>query len=119
MKQLFLISLLIPNLCFGVCDKPVTYLLESKPAPCTGFLFTPQQEEDVRFKIIKYDELIKLTEKQDEMINLLSNRLDITQQRLTFTEKNLEYNQTRLKYDTIIYFCLGAILGVAASKIVK
>lgn len=119
MKQLFLISLLIPNLAFGVYCKPVTYLAEGQPAPCMGYLFTPEEEFLVRSQSIKYDELEKLTKAQDEMINLLDNRLDLSLRKIDGLEQEIKDVKSQNTLEKIVYFCLGIAVSVGLNKVIK
>ena len=47
------------------CDKPVTYLEKETVAPCTGYLFSPQKELEVRL-IVQNQSYIK---QENELLN--------------------------------------------------
>ena len=93
------------------CSKPVNYLTEGTKAPCTGYLFTPEKEAEVRDKIIKFDTLNELTKKQDEMITVLGARI-ITQQDMNKTlESELQSEQNKNNLYKYLAFSIGFILG--------
>lgn len=81
MKQL--LSLLLAT-CLALpanaeCNKPVTLLSEGTPAPCKGFLFTPEKESEVRLmnednKLMKQE-----IELKDLKIKLLANDIKDTE----------------------------------------
>lgn len=120
MKTLIITLLLMSHLVFGnTCDKPVTYLKEGIKAPCTGYLFTPEQELLVRSQDIKYKELENLFKTQGEMINLLSNRLDLSQQNNNLLNKQIKEIKNINDIDKIIYFCLGILVSITVNKALK
>ncbi len=119
MKKFILAFLLIPNLAFGVYCKPVTYLAEGQPAPCRGYLFTPEEEFLVRSQAIKYTELEKLTKTQDEMINLLDNRLDLSLRKIDGLEQQVTYIKSENTLEKIVYFCLGIAISIGLNKVIK
>ena len=45
---LLTISLIVPVQAFGECNKPVVTLNAGEAAPCKGFLFSPNKEQEVR-----------------------------------------------------------------------
>ncbi|NDE09871.1 MAG: hypothetical protein EBZ95_04805, partial [Chitinophagia bacterium] len=105
---------------FGsVCKKEVTYLNEGQPAPCMGYLFTPEEEFLVRSKVEKFDQLDELSKKQDELINILSNRLDISSQKEYNLKEELKQVNNDNQIEKIVYFCLGLVVGIGVSKTIK
>jgi hypothetical protein len=116
MKTLILSILLFSQISFAVCNKPVTYLTEGKPAPCNGYLFTPEQEKQVRedvFALGKYKELVKM---QDDLVGTLNERID----NYEFMTENLrsenEFIQKKNTWMNGIYFVLGITVGIVAQR---
>lgn len=93
----------------AACDKPVSYLQEGTQAPCTGYLFTPEKELEVRYKINTYDKLVELTTKQDQMIDLLNKRIDSNQKQIGLYEEKINLQQSTEFYQKLLYFGLGVI----------
>lgn len=103
-----LFSLLVST-SHAACDKPVTALQEGQAAPCTGYLFTPEKELEVRFKTNTYDKLTELTKKQDEMIDVLNLRIDNNQKQISLYEQKIQQNQSTEFYQKLLYFGLGVL----------
>ena len=68
-----LCSLLIHAQVSLGCDKPVTYVEEGKPAPCTGYIFSPEKEQEVRVMVqenkLQKEEIILKTKKIDLLLD--------------------------------------------------
>ena len=82
MKKLLaiLITLSMPLNSFSDCPKPVTSLEEGVKAPCTGYLFTPEKELEVRL-MEKESELLKA---ETENLNLMVDK---------YKKKEVEYTK--------------------------
>lgn len=100
---------------YSACDKAVTRLVEGSPALCTGYLFTPEKELEVRLKVSTYDQMEQLVKKQEELNNILTKRVDNLQ------DLNLKYSDresSRNFYEKFIYFGLGALVtGFIAANV--
>jgi len=93
----------------------VSYLQEGKPASCTGYLFTPEKELEVRTKVANYDVMTDIVKKQDELIGTMQVRInDITSNNIKLTEA-LSSQKARDEYQNYAYFILGAVLAGLAS----
>lgn len=95
---------------FAACDKPVNYLQEGTTTPCSGYLFTPEKELEVRIKIANYDKMELLVKKQDEMINILDSRIKIQIEQNIELSKLNEGNKNEDFYQKVLFFGLGALL---------
>lgn len=82
MKKLLaiLITLSMPLNSFADCPKPVTSLEEGAKAPCTGYLFTPEKELEVRL-MKKESDLLKA---ETENLNLMVDK---------YEKKEVEYTK--------------------------
>lgn len=71
------------------CNKPVTYLTQDTPAPCTGYLFSVEKELEVRIAVEENKQLYKITDTQKTLINNLEKQNSIleTKDRLNDLEK--------------------------------
>jgi hypothetical protein len=96
----------------------VTYLQEGTPAPCSGYLFSPEKEQEVRLKIIDYDRLTKLTERQSSLIDIqdqrLTGQIKLNQELI---EKINNSNQKDFWQNTL-YFLSGVLITGAISSAV-
>lgn len=116
MKSLILGVLLFSQISFGACDKPVTYLTEGTPAKCNGYLFTPEQEKQVRedvFALGKYKELVKM---QDDLVGTLNERVDNYEVMTTNLREQNEFIQSRNKWMNGVAFVLGLVGGFVIHK---
>lgn len=118
MRALIISTILLFNqFTFAACKEPVTYLLEGSKAPCVGYLFTPEKELQVRTTAEQFDKIQILVKQQDELIKVLSNRLDINLQQNANLRKQAEFNQSQTRLEQIIYFALGVAVGVGVTKV--
>lgn len=109
MKYLLPLFLMISLTANANCDKPVTSLKEGDKAPCQGYLFTEQKELEVRYKIETYDTMSNLVKKQDEMINILTQRIDNNQKQIDVYDQKLQNQASSEFYQKLIYFGLGVL----------
>lgn len=72
-----LLSLGITTEAFANC-KPVTPLEKDEVAPCSGFLFTPEKELELRIKNENYKLLMEQTNLYIEKIELYKRELETT-----------------------------------------
>ncbi len=116
-KIIFAIFLTWSNLSSATCLS-VTYLQEGTPAPCSGYLFSPEKEQEVRLKIIDYDRLTKLTERQSSLIDIqdqrLTGQIKLNQELI---EKINNSNQKDFWQNTL-YFLSGVLITGAISSAV-
>lgn len=110
MKKYLVILFLIPSLAFAECKQPVSLLEEGKPAPCLGYLFTPEKEAEVRTKIANYNNLELIVKKQDELVDVLNKRVynQIEQNQILNEQLNLREKETFTQ--KAIFFVLGAVV---------
>jgi len=129
----FLTLLLVVSLCLPVqamadCPKPVTLLDEGAPAPCRGFLFTPQKElevrilnednkllnDEIKFKDLKIDKLGKSLTESDKIIDLEKQKTELWRSKAEdSTKKLIESEDGRGKRD-LLFVILGVALTVGA-----
>lgn len=89
----------------AACDKPVSYLTEGQSAPCTGYLFTPEKELEVRYKINSYDNLTELTKKQEELIDILNKRIENNQKQIGLYQDK----ESSGYFTQLLYFGMGVL----------
>ena len=118
MIKLFLAILLCASVSFADC-KPVSYLQEGKPAPCTGYLYSPEMEKLSRSALINSAKLLELTDKQDELIVILTQRLDVNSQMNQNLRSEIKNVESRSTVEKVIYFALGVALGVGMQKVLS
>jgi len=124
--SLFISILLVCNVSLANCPKPVTLLDEGTPAPCTGFLFSPEQEKLVyqATEDAKYYKLLseKLTERQAlqaEQITIMDQRLQLYMNQSNELAKELNNEKNDDFWHKTLYFGLGIVvtgLAVSAAK---
>jgi hypothetical protein len=109
MKSLILALLLFSQTTLASCPQPVTYLQQGKPAICSGYLFSPEQEKEVRGKIEQLATSQEIIKKQDEMIRVMDMRFALQ----VNINKNLrEQNdslQDKSTLERAFWFGLGAL----------
>lgn len=123
MKSLILVLLLLIQSPLArantVCGKPVSYLQEGSKADCTGFLFSVEKEEEVRIKIANYDVLQIINKTQLEQIDILSQRLKISQEQNQALEKFFYDRKDKEWYVNIGFFIGGALITAFIASNVK
>lgn len=98
---------------FGICTQPVTYLQETSPAPCSGYLFTPEKEQEVRTKITTYPKLEELIGKQGQLITTLNERIKVQQDLNDNLTQQLNMQQDVNKLQNTLWFVGGIIVTTA------
>ena len=111
-----IVSILLLSQVSLACNKPVTYLTQNTPAPCTGFLFTPEKEKQVREYLKERDSFAEILGKQDELIVTQDKRIDVLLQRNTHLEKRIQSVESQSRFEQIMYFCLGLAVGIGATR---
>lgn len=112
---LLVLSLSFPSYA---CDNNVKYLTQGTPAPCTGYLFSPEQEYKVRLSTERYEIMKLMVEKQTDINNVLEERLKNTQQYNEYLSQRLRKEKKDDFWHKTIYFGLGAVLtGVIAANV--
>lgn len=95
---------------FAECSKPVTYLQEGTPAICSGYLFTPEKELDVRLKITNYEKLELIIKKQDELVDVLNKRIEVQLQQNKELNELIATRENETFLHKALFFGLGAVL---------
>jgi hypothetical protein len=107
--SLFISIIFFAQVTFGACNQPVTYLTEGSKTTCTGYLFTPEAEMDVRETKMNHDRLQQLTMTQEKLIEILNKRVNnntLQNENLRNEVSNLETANTWTK---VLYFGLGVL----------
>lgn len=124
----FTLSLLISTQSFAKCKNPVTILEQGVPAPCSGYLFSPDKELEVRLKIEENGLLQKQIELKDLTITNLYKDAIKSSQIVELEEKKAELWRTRAEESTkklvesengksgreLLFFILGMAATVGA-----
>lgn len=118
-SNLLIAGLLTFSSISQACNKPVSYLKIGEPAKCTGYLFSPEKEKEVRELTEKYPVLVELNNKQALLINKLNEQVDLNQQISSNLRKQIENVETDNRIEKIIYFTLGLAVGLTVTKINK
>jgi hypothetical protein len=102
-----ILTLVISNTSLAVCDKKVTLLNENQTSPCTGYLFTPQAEQELRTKLVDLDYYVALSTSLSKINDLQKKALDISVEQKDLLQKDLAATQqelqTRKNYDYLYY----------------
>jgi hypothetical protein len=108
------------HMSFAVCDKAVTRLIEGTPALCTGYLFTPEKELEVRIKDATYTQMEDLVKKNQELNEILYKRVDNLQELNLKLNDKIQANQTQDFWVKFAYFGLGVLVtGMIAREVGK
>jgi len=137
MKKLLVLFLIVSQLGYGEgCQKSVSYLKTNDPSPCTGYLFSPEKELEVRIKIQDYDFLLQeiaLKDKQIDSLNKYNLNLEsinaskdkqitLWQDKAVDSTEKLIASESSRGWRDAGFFALGilaVVLGAYAIKQVK
>lgn len=106
-------------LIFGVTANAneVTYLEQGKPAPFTGYLFSTEQEKEIRYQLIDADFNTKRLQIKDGIISNYESQIVIYDKRLELYKntseelaKQMIANKDVSFWEKSFYFILGATL---------
>jgi hypothetical protein len=117
--KIILAILLVTSVSFAECKKPVSYLQEGTPVPCTGYLYSPEMEKLSRAALINVGTLTEFTVKQDELIKILNQRVDVNLQANENLRKQIKNEESRSTVEKVVYFALGVVLGVGMQKVIS
>lgn len=109
--SLILAITLLSQSASALCSKPVTYLTEGKPAVCTGYLFSPEQELTVRTIVMDYERLSKVAATQDELIGVMDKRLGLQTDINNNLRAQLESSRDAGTWGKVIAFGLGVVVA--------
>ncbi len=111
--KILLAILLLFNIAYADCP-PVKRVEKGQVAECTGYIFSPEKELEVR---IRYDQFPILEQKlkaQEDISGILEQRLKNHQEYIT----SLEASRDRQFWRETGYFILGAVLtGFIATNV--
>lgn len=110
-----IISLII-FISSAVCDKPVAYLQKQEKAPCTGYLFSPEKEQELRLTNERQKLLLEIVDTQDLLIKKNNKRLTEYQDYTQRLERTLESRERLNFWINSAYFIFGAILTGTIAK---
>lgn len=116
--------------CFATpCQKPVISLFEYQPAPCTGYLFSPEKEKEVRLMNEDYKlatEEIELLDKQvalyksqqaslESIIASEKQRADLWETKANDYATKFIKERDKSDLSNILYFSLGIVTTILIS----
>lgn len=104
---------------YAKCGKAVQFVEAGKPAPCSGFLFSPEKEQEVRIKLQVSSTLESLVKKQQESIDNLDARIANLQNYNNYLSTELEKQDKFNFWKTTLYFSLGVLVTGAIATNVK
>lgn len=119
---------LISHNALAACKQPVTYVLVSESAPCTGYLFSPEKEAELRSEHEKYNLNLEILSIKDQQINLykqqtsdLQAAVQLEQQKAELWRKNAEDSTNKLMQSNerqgwrdMLFLTLGVVITAAA-----
>lgn len=113
-----ILSLLLTLNPLYACDKPVQYLSQGQNTPCTGYLFSPEKELEVRQMKETYNLHLEVKQLQKERIDILETRIDNYQEYQVELEKELRNREDISFWKNTLYFGLGVLLtGAIATNV--
>jgi len=114
---MMIISLII-FISSAVCEKPVTYLKEKEKTPCTGYLFSPEKEQELRLINERQKLLLDVVDTQDLLIKKNNERLTEYQEYTQKLERKIESRKQFNFWINSAYFIFGAVLtGTIATNL--
>lgn len=120
MKHLIIIfTLFINQFSFaGDCDNRVTKVDKGGLAPCSGYLFSPELERELRIKDATYDQMEALVKKNEELNSILYERVDNLQELNLKLNDKIQASGTQDFYEKFLFFGLGVIVtGFIAANV--
>lgn len=100
------------------CESDVQYITKGDPAYCTGYLFSPEKEYEVRINNETAKHLKKYTEKQNELIDIMNQRIGNLQEYNNKLSNELERKNNLDFWKASLYFVLGiAVTGVIVNNV--
>lgn len=100
-----------------VCEKSVTFIKIGNPAPCSGYLFSPEMEEKMRILDQKSKILELSLSKQEELTKVQDERIILLQDRNLTLYNQLEDRKETEWWKVAGAFVLGSIItGFIASQ---
>jgi len=127
-KEIIIISFLIfPTKLYADCKKPVTAIIKGEAAPCTGYLFSPKKELEVRIKNEEYKLLMEQTKIYLKQIDLYKKQVEIVEEISEKEQKKAELwrgraeditkeyikQQNKREWLDWMYFGLGIVTTIA------
>ena len=98
------------------CEKDVTYLEEGKAAPCSGYLFSPKKEQEVRYKTETFNYVQDFANKQGEIIDIMDERITNLQEHNKLLSEELNKRDKYSFWQSAFYFGLGVVITGAIAK---
>jgi len=125
MKNLLIITmLLIFNGSFA-CD-PVKFVEKGNPAPCSGYLFTPEKEREIRLQLVELEFEKQLVISKDRQIELhkqenklITERYDLWRVEAKELSSDLSKERNNNFWRNTLYFALGMIITTGVTYAVN
>lgn len=128
MRLLIILSFFISSLSFAECLKPVQIVEKGNSATCTGFLFSPDKEREVRTKVTDYELLLQrqdlliqqkelykeLYEKSETQITLEREKTETWKQAATKATNELMSTQNSRMQRDYLFFGAGILTTLLA-----
>lgn len=92
MKKIIALLLIISHLALAedACTQNVTYLTKGTAAPCSGYLFSPKQEQTVRLAKDSLDNLQQEFNIQTDKITLLNQDLSFYKDQMAASQQQVQ-----------------------------
>lgn len=116
-SKLILTILLLSSVAFA-CPKPVQYLESGKKANCSGYLFSVEAEQEARLNTIRYEKLLEISQKKDELTFTLDEQVKNLQEHNNHLTTELRKREDSSFWKSTVYFALGVLVtGAIASNV--
>jgi hypothetical protein len=125
MKNLVLMTMLLIFNTALACD-PVKFVEKGAAAPCTGYLFTPEKEKEVRMQVIDLQYEKELSLSKDRQIELykkenaiLTERYQIWSVEAKALSSDLSKERNSTFWRNTLYFALGMLITTGVTYAVN
>lgn len=108
----------VANQAMANCPVPVQYVHEFELAPCSGYLFSPEKELEVRLKVDQFNLLEEYSATQADVNEALNKRLQEAHKYNEHLEKRLHQEKRNNEIYNFLYFTLGVLVtGLVAGNV--
>ena len=109
---MLILGIINPTSFGGDCGQAVSSLNKGQPAPCAGFLFSPDKELEVRTKVQQYDNMQQESDIKDKQIQLYQSNAQIYEEVAKKQQQEVELYRKKAEDSTEKYIAAENSVGL-------